>query len=137
MRRVGHDDIFARITSFSQTGADQHQAGQLALRAGGGLQAHLLHAADLGKHALELVKQRQGALQKVRRRQRMDLRKAGKTRDDFVDLGIVFHRARAERIKLAFDGEIALRQAGEMTQHFKLAQLGKAGDIAAQQTRQE
>ena len=73
-------------------------------------------------------------MQKVRRRQRMDLREAGKTGDHFVDLGIVFHRARAERIKLAFDGEIALRQAGEMAQHFKLAQLGKAGDIAAQQS---
>ena len=112
MGSVGNDDFFARIAALAQTGANQHQAGELALCARGRLQAHVLHAAHFGKHLLELEEQRQRALQMLGRRHWMKLGEAGQTRHDFVDLGIVLHRARAQRVELALDGEVALRQAG-------------------------
>src|SRR5687767_2719509 len=62
----------------------------------------------------------------------MNLREPGKARHDFVDLGIVLHRTRTERIKLAFYSEVSLRQAGKMTQRFKLAQLREPRDLTAQ-----
>ncbi len=92
----------------------------------------MLHAAHFGEHLLELEQQRQRALQMFGQRHGMELREAGKTRHDFVDLGIVLHRARAQRVELALDGEVALRQPGEMTQHFKLTELWEAVDVPAQ-----
>jgi hypothetical protein len=43
-------------------GADHQDAGQLAVRAGSGLQAHGAHAADLDEHLLELPQELERAL---------------------------------------------------------------------------
>src|SRR6266496_6280665 len=65
----------------------------------------------------------------------MNLRETRQASHRFVDLRIVFHGARTERIELALDGEVSLRQTGEMAQHFELAQLRESRDIVAQQRR--
>src|SRR6266545_5681540 len=65
----------------------------------------------------------------------MNLRETRQASHRFVDLRIVFHGTRTERIKLALDGEVSLRQTGEMSQYFELAQLRESRDIVAQQRR--
>src|SRR6266511_341205 len=65
----------------------------------------------------------------------MNLRETRQASHRLVDLGIVFHGTRAERVELALDGEVSLRQTGEMAQHFELAQLRESWDIVAQQRR--
>src|SRR5215813_7526861 len=63
----------------------------------------------------------------------MNLCKAGKSRHQFVDLGIVFHSAGTERIELSFDREISLGKPGKMAQDFQLSQFGESRDILTQE----
>src|SRR5689334_5129467 len=56
-------------------------------------------------------------------------------RDDLVNFRVVFHRARAQRIKLTLNGEVSLGQAGEMTQNFEFAQFWEISNIVPQQRR--
>src|SRR5262249_44655433 len=62
----------------------------------------------------------------------MNLGKTGKSRHHFVDLGIVFHGARTERIELGFDREISLGKPGKMAQDFQLSQFGESRNTPAQ-----
>src|SRR5262245_38176540 len=62
----------------------------------------------------------------------MNLRKAGKSRHHFVDLGIVFHGAGTERIELGFDREISLGKPGKMAQDFQLSPFGESRDLLPQ-----
>ena len=63
----------------------------------------------------------------------MNLRKAGKSRHYFIDLGIVFHGSRAQRIELGFDSEISVGQTGKVAQDFQLSQFRESRDILAQE----
>src|ERR671922_1928179 len=65
----------------------------------------------------------------------MNLCEARQSGYRFIDLGIVLHGAGAERVKLALDSEVSLRQNRKMAQHFELAQFGKPRDIVAPQRR--
>ena len=49
-----------------------------------------------------------------------------------VDLGVVFHRARAKRIQTQVDVVVPGREPGEMADHIHLTQLRHAVDLAAQ-----
>jgi hypothetical protein len=50
----------------------------------------------------------------------MDLGESGQTGGVFVDLGIVFHRARAKRVEHRVDAGILLRQASVVTDEVEL-----------------
>ena len=50
MSGIGNDDFFARPAMLAEIGPDQHEAGKLALSAGGWLQTHIFHGADLGEY---------------------------------------------------------------------------------------
>src|SRR5262245_40911910 len=63
----------------------------------------------------------------------MNLRKAGKSRHHFVDLGIVFHGAGTERIELGFDREVSLGKPCTIAPDFQLSQFGESRDILAQE----
>jgi len=132
MGSIGYDDILARTALFREIGANEHQAGKLSLGASRRLQAHMLHTADLGEHPFKPVEQGQGSLKQLWTSHRVNLRETGQARHHFVDLGIVLHRAGAERVELALDREISLREAREMTQDFQFSQFGKTGDLIAQ-----
>src|SRR5262245_44091639 len=56
----------------------------------------------------------------------MELREARKTRDHFVDHGIVLHRTRAERIERRRRAKIPLRQAREMAYNFPFTDFWKS-----------
>src|SRR5262245_38280860 len=107
-------------------GAHHQEAGELAMRSGGGLQRHAREAADLGEPLLQLEHQREVALHGVEILQRMSLGEGREPRDLLIDLGIVFHGAGAERIEAAIDPEITLRQREIVPHHIELRELGEA-----------
>ena len=62
VRRIGNDDLLARIPLRFEHRADQQDPGELAVRTGGGLQRHRVHAGDLGQRPFELGQNRECAL---------------------------------------------------------------------------
>ena len=118
VRRIGDEDARApEVAARTMIGAHHQQPGELAMRAGRGLQRNRRKAADLGEPLLQLVHQREVALHRLRFLQRMGFREGRQPRDLLVDLRIVFHGAGAERIESAIDTEIALRERKIMPHH--------------------
>src|SRR5450756_2702005 len=56
----------------------------------------------------------------------MQAGEALQTADHLVDLGVVLHRAGAERIAAALDAEVERREVREVTQEVQFADLGEA-----------
>jgi hypothetical protein len=70
--RAGWDQhLAARPPTIDVVGANHLHAGEFTLCAGGGLQTHGIHAADLGQQPLEVPDQLQRALRGVIGRQRV------------------------------------------------------------------
>ena len=59
---AGISTVRARVAAVAVIGADHLHAGELAVRAGGGLQRDRVHAADLGEHVLQLPAELERAL---------------------------------------------------------------------------
>ncbi len=80
-------------------------AGELAVRTGGGLEGHAVHAGDLGRDsALRGVQHLPAAGYGVLRGlQGMHAGKARQGRHLLVDAGVVLHGAGAQRIKAVVD----------------------------------
>ncbi len=80
MRRVGHEHLRSRIplTARPMVGTGHQHAGQLAVRAGRGLQRHGRHPADL----LQLLGQQPHQLQRsLRQRLRIERVRLGQARE--------------------------------------------------------
>ena len=77
--RAGRDqaDVAVVVAVGAVVVADREQAGELALRAGVGLQRHRVVAGDLGQPALQVVEQLQVAGELVGRRERVHVGEAG------------------------------------------------------------
>ena len=67
--------------------------------------------------------------------ERMEVGETGERGDRFVELRVIFHRARTERIELERLPEVELRETQKMTHHLRLAQFRKAGDVVAAKGR--
>ena len=61
--------------------------------------------------------------------------KPRQARGPLVDLGVVLHGARAERVDAEVDGEVLLAQAHEVTERLGLAHLGQRRRLAAERAR--
>src|SRR5205807_1525694 len=96
VRRVGDHDRGAGLPALREIFADHQEGGQLAVRAGGRLEGHAVHAADLGQVVLELPQQLERALRQLLRLVRMEAREAGRPR-----------RARRWRARAALPAEAA------------------------------
>ena len=124
VRRIRDQDARAmRLAAIAMIGAHHQKAGELAVRAGGRLQGDAHKAADLGQPFLQAEHQGEIALSRLRLLQRMGFGKSGQPRDLLVDLRIVFHGARAERIEAGVDAEVALRQRQKVAHHVELGEL--------------
>ena len=119
----------------SVVGADDQHAGQLALGAGSRLQGDAGKAADLLQPFLQLVHQQQAALHGLDRLERVQPGEAGQAGGLLVDLGVVLHRAGAERVDARVDAVVQLRQAGEVADHIHLGQFGQRQVLARQALR--
>src|SRR5687767_2894397 len=67
----------------------------------------------------------------------MEPREAREPRGPLVDFGVVFHRARPERIKLRVDAEVPLREPEEMPESLWLAHLRQTGGRFAREWAEE
>jgi hypothetical protein len=123
MRGVRHDDLGPRFTAALEVRADEQQAGELAVRAGRRLERHAIHAAHLGQHALQLPHELERSLRIVFRRVGMKTAEPRQTGDVLVDLRIVLHRARPQRIEALVDAEVAVRQPRVVTHDVEFADL--------------
>jgi hypothetical protein len=62
VRRVGGDDRVALLAAVREVRAHEHEPGELALRARGGLQGHRREPGDLGQELLEAPHELERAL---------------------------------------------------------------------------
>ena len=122
---VGNDDLAARIALRLVPCANQQNAGELAVRAGGGLQRDGVHAGDFDEAALQQVDDFKHALRERLGAVGMRFGQAFDARDEFVDARVVLHRAGAERIHAEVDGVVPGGEAREVADDFDLAQLGQ------------
>ena len=112
MRGVGDDDLapLLRLAAVLEVRADEHQARQLALRAGRRLQRDRVEARHLGEDLLQAPLELERALRAVLVLQRMEVREAGQRHEPLVDARVVLHRAGAERVEARVDAEVARRE---------------------------
>ena len=111
-------------------GARQQQPGELAVRAGARLERDVRQAGDLGQRALEAPHQLERALRVLGVLQRVQPRVAGQRRDPLVQLRVVLHRARAERVEAGVEVEVLLRERVVVAHDLGLGDLGQLGRLA-------
>ena len=135
VRGVGDHDLPARLAlaALVEVGAHQQQARELALAAGGRLEADRVEAGDLAQDLLQLPLELERALRRVVVDERVQVAEARQPDEPLVDARVVFHRAGAERIEAGVDAEVARRERGEVAQHLRLGELGQARRLAAGQ----
>ena len=135
VRRVRDHDLapLLALATVREVGAEQHQAGQLALAARGRLQADGVEARHLEQDLLQVPLELERALDRVLVGERMQPREPGQRHEPLVDPGVVFHRAAAERVEAGVDAEVARRELGEVAEHLGLGELGQPRRLLARQ----
>ena len=115
----------AGIAACQVIRAHHEHAAQFTVGAGEGRQAGGGHAGDFGKEVLQSVEQLQRSLGLLGRLLGMDPGEPGQEGHFVVDLGVVLHGARTQRVKVGIDAEVQLAQGGEILDHFGLGNLGQ------------
>ena len=105
--RVGHEHgVASSILPREMICLDHQQSGQLAVGAGKGIEGELGHAADLAEGALQLPIDGKSALRRGSRLHRVERGDRARGRKSVVDLGVIFHSARPERVESCVDTEV-------------------------------
>ncbi len=110
--------------------ADRHHAAHFAVRARLRGKRDRLHAGQLDQPAAEFAHQRERALHRLFRLQRMNVGEARKSRHLLVEARIMLHRAGAERENAGVDGVILLRQADIMAYGLRLRKPRQTNGLA-------
>ncbi len=132
---VGRQHERALVAAVGVVGAAQQHPGQLAVRAGAGLQRHVRQAADLRQGALQVPHQLERPLGAARRLEGVQARVAGQGGDPLVQLRVVLHRARAQRVEAGVEVEVALAEPVVVAHDLGLGHLGQLGRRLAAQAR--
>ncbi len=123
VRGVRREHLVAALAAVLEVGAREHQARQLAVRPGARLKRHVRQPGHLGQLLLEVPHQLERALRVTRLLQRVEAREAGQRRHLLVDLGVVFHRARPERVEAGVEIEVLLGQVVVVPHDLRLGYL--------------
>jgi hypothetical protein len=123
---VGGDDCVALLPTVGEVGAHEHEAGQLPLRAGGGLQRHRRKPRDFREDLLQLPHELERALRAVVVLVRVEIAETGQPSDTLVHPRVVLHRAAAERIEARVHAERPVRERGDVAHQLGLRELGKS-----------
>ena len=134
---VGGEDLGAELAAVLVVGARQQHARELAVRAGARLQRDVREAGDLAQRLLELPHQLQRALGALGRLRRVQARVAGQRGDALVQLRVVLHRARAERVEAGVEVEVALREPVVVAHDLRLGDLGQLRRLGAAEVVRE
>ena len=97
VRVVGREHLGSLLAAILVERAREQHAGQLAVRAGRGLQRDVRQAGDLAQGVLQAPHELERALGLARILEGMQAGVAGQGGHPFVQLGVVLHRARPER----------------------------------------
>ena len=108
---VGREHLGPGLAAVLVEGAREQHAGQLAVGARGGLERDVGQPGDLAQALLQAPHQLQRALGAPGVLERVQPGVAVQRRDALVQLGVVLHRARAQRIEAGVEVEVALGQA--------------------------
>ena len=127
---VGREDLRALLAAVLVIGAGQQHARELAVGAGARLQRHVGQPGDLRQRALELPHQLQRALGPRGPLERVQPRVAGHRGDPLVQLRVVLHRARAERVEAGVQVEVALGEPVVVAHDLGLGDLRQARGLA-------
>ena len=125
VRRVGNENLLARIALRLVPRARQQDAGELAVRAGRRLQRDRVHAGDLEQAALQQIDDFQNALRQRLGPVRMRLGQAFDARHKLIDARVVLHGAGAQRIHAEVDRVVPGGEPREVADDLDLAQLGQ------------
>ena len=102
-------------------GPHHQHPGKFAVRPSRRVEADPGKTRNLFERFLQSIHQLQAALGQPVRLQGMAAGKALQGRGGFIDFGVVFHGTGAQRVKMAVDAEILLRQAHIVTDQLQLA----------------
>ena len=131
--RVGHNHLAAlRVAARLMVCADGHQARQLAVSAGKRVEGELAHPPDFAQRILEVPVHLKVALSSLTY-SGMHRGEAGVRRHLLVDLGVVFHRARPQRVESGVHAEIVGRHVVVVAHYGKLVSLRQIGLFGAEQ----
>ena len=131
MRGIGNENLLARVAALLQQGADQQNAGELAVGAGGRLERHGVHAGDLRKRRLDARHYLHATLREGFRLIRMRPRQTFGACHQFVDPRVVLHGAGAQRVHAVIDGVIPGGEAREVPDGLHFADFGEAFNFPA------
>ncbi len=121
VRRGGdQDDVTVRVAAIAVVGADHHQARELALRAGIGLERHRAEARNLLQRLLQLRDDLRVALRLVGGDERMDAREVLPRHRQHLGRGVQLHRARAERNHRRVEADVLPLQRPDVAHHLRL-----------------
>ncbi len=120
VRGVGRQHLGAMLAAILVVGARQQHPGKLAVGAGARLQRHVRQSRDLTERMLQAPHQLQRPLCPLRSLERMQARMARQRSDALMQLRVVLHRARPERVKAGVEVEVALAQPVVMPDDLRL-----------------
>ena len=121
VRRTGNEhDRAVRLAAALMPRTNDQQAGQLALRAGIGLQRHRGKSRRLAQRALELGKDLRVAGGLVGRRKRMQARELGPAHRQHLGGRVELHRAGAQRDHRLAQPDVLPLEAADVAHHLGL-----------------
>src|SRR6185312_4204684 len=109
---VGDEDLFARVAVGLVEGTGEQDAGELAVRAGGGLEGDGVHAGDFDEALREELHDAEAALGEGFGLVGVRVGDAFEAGDGLVDAWVVLHGAGAKRIHAEVDRVVPGGEAG-------------------------
>ena len=125
VRRVGNQNLLARIALRLVPGAREQDSRELAVRARRRLQRDRVHAGDFEQASLQQVQNLENPLRERVGPVRMRLGQPLDARDKFVHARVVLHGARAQRIHAEIDRVVPSGEAREVADNLDLGELGQ------------
>jgi len=132
---VRGDDRVALLTPIGEVGAHEHEPGQLALRARGGLQRHGRKPRDLGEDSLQRPHQLERTLGAFVLLVGVEIPESGQPSDALVDPRVVLHRAGPEGVEARVDAERPIRERRDVADELGLGELGQTRSAGACELR--
>ena len=131
MRRVRDDHLVPRCPLACVMSPNHEHTSQLPMSACRWLKRDRMEPDDFCQHLLEFIHEVENSLGEGFPLVRVGLSETRQAAQILVDLRVVFHGARTERIQPEVDGVVPLGEARVMAYHIHLADLGKSFDLWA------
>ena len=116
-RRRNQDDVALALAGGLLVGADGHQAGELALSAGVGLQRHGREPGDPAERLFQLAEHLRVSLGLLARHEGMDARELRPGNRQHLGGGVQLHRARAERDHRRVEADVLPLEPADVAHH--------------------